>query len=66
MAVGEPDSGVVKVAEWQQDNYGIDSGIHSGANTIKDDDAEYVTSKHYTMTTTSVAMEEPRKTTKKS
>ncbi|KAK2815776.1 hypothetical protein Q5P01_026243 [Channa striata] len=32
--------------------YGLDSGIQSGATTVRDDDGEYITSKHYTMTTT--------------
>uniref|UniRef100_A0A3Q3WD89 Uncharacterized protein n=1 Tax=Mola mola TaxID=94237 RepID=A0A3Q3WD89_MOLML len=58
VAVGEPDSGVVKVAEWQQTLYGVDSGINSGATTVRDDDSEYITSKHYTMTT-SVMREGP-------
>lgn len=61
MAVGEPDSGMVKVAEWQQSIYGIDSGIQSGATTVREDDGEYTTSKHYTMTTTMTT--EPGKTT---
>lgn len=58
--MGEPDSGMVKVSEWQQTMYGLDSGIQSGATTIRDDDGEYITSKHYTMTTT-VTREEPGK-----
>lgn len=62
LAVGEPDSGMVKVTEWQQTMYGPDSGIQSGATTVRDDDSEYTTSKHYTMTTT-VTTEEPGKTT---
>lgn len=61
VAVGEPDSGVVKVAEWQQTLYGVDSGINSGATTVRDDDSEYITSKHYTMTTS--VREGPGKTT---
>lgn len=60
--MSEADGGVVKVAEWQQTMYGLDSGIQSGATTVRDDDGEYTTSKHYTMTTT-VTREEPGKTT---
>lgn len=52
---------MVKVAEWQQTMYGLDSGIQSGATTVRDDDGEFITSKHYTMTTT-VTREEPGKT----
>lgn len=63
-AVGEPDSGMVKVAEWQQTMYSVDSGIQSGATTVRDDDGDYTTSKHYTMTTT-VTQEAPGKTTSK-
>lgn len=58
-AVGEPDSGVAKVAQWQQTLYGVDSGINSGATTVND--SEYVVSKHYT-TTTSVMREGAGKT----
>uniref|UniRef100_A0A4W6C4D0 Junction plakoglobin a n=1 Tax=Lates calcarifer TaxID=8187 RepID=A0A4W6C4D0_LATCA len=58
MVVGEVDNGVVKVAEWQQTMYGLDSGIQSGATTVRDDDGEYTTSKHYTVTTT-VTREQP-------
>lgn len=56
-AVGEMKSGTVKVEEWQQTMYGLDSGIQSGANTIRDDD-DMLTSRHYTMTTT-VTRENP-------
>ncbi|XP_013865630.1 junction plakoglobin a [Austrofundulus limnaeus] len=56
MQMGEMKSGSVKVEEWQQKMYGLDSGIQSGANTINDD--EMVTSRHYTMTTT-VTRENP-------
>uniref|UniRef100_A0A4W6C502 Junction plakoglobin a n=1 Tax=Lates calcarifer TaxID=8187 RepID=A0A4W6C502_LATCA len=56
--MGEVDNGVVKVAEWQQTMYGLDSGIQSGATTVRDDDGEYTTSKHYTVTTT-VTREQP-------
>lgn len=52
---------MVKVAEWQQTMYGLDSGIQSGATTVRDDDGEFITSKHYTMSTT-VTREEPGKT----
>ncbi|XP_029990508.1 junction plakoglobin a [Sphaeramia orbicularis] len=59
MQMGDVDSGVVKVAEWQERMYSTDSGIQSGATTInKDDDSEYTTTKHYTMTTT-ITREEP-------
>lgn len=58
VAVGERDSGVAKVTEWQHTMYGLDSGINSGATTVRDDDGDYSTSKHYTMTTT-VTREEP-------
>lgn len=49
--VGERD-GVVKVTEWQKTYYTTDSGIQSGATTVRTDDdgAEY--SKKYTYTTT--------------
>uniref|UniRef100_A0A8C8DUQ3 Junction plakoglobin a n=1 Tax=Oryzias sinensis TaxID=183150 RepID=A0A8C8DUQ3_9TELE len=40
----------VKVTEWQQTMYGMDSGIQSGATTVREDDGEF--SRHYTMTTT--------------
>lgn len=51
MQMGDPDNGMVKVAQWQETMYGIDSGIQSGATTVREDDGgEY--SKHYTMTTT--------------
>lgn len=52
-AVGEADRGAVKVAEWQETLYGIDSGIQSGATTVRDEDGEYTSTTHYTMTTTS-------------
>ncbi|KAM9792419.1 junction plakoglobin a [Neosynchiropus ocellatus] len=47
----------MKVAEWQE-SYAIDSGIQSGANTVRDEDGEFTSTKHYTMTTT-VTREEP-------
>lgn len=56
MQLGEGES-VVKVTEWQETRYGLDSGIQSGAPTVRDDDGEYTT-KHYTMTTT-VTSEQP-------
>lgn len=61
-AVGEPDNGVAKVTQWQHTMYGIDSGINSGATTVRDDNSEYTTSKNYTMSTT-VTREEPGKKT---
>ncbi|KAM7393820.1 hypothetical protein PAMP_020661 [Pampus punctatissimus] len=59
MQMGDPDSGIMKVAEWQETMYGLDSGIQSGATTVvRDDEGEYTTSKHYTVTTT-ITREEP-------
>ncbi|XP_058496549.1 junction plakoglobin a [Solea solea] len=52
MRMSEVDNGMVKVAEWQETMYGLDSGIQSGATTVRDDDGDYTTTKHYTMTTT--------------
>lgn len=51
-AVSEADS-VVKVAEWQQTYYASDSGIQSGATTVRDDESstEYSSSKKYTGST---------------
>uniref|UniRef100_A0A3B4UXH2 Junction plakoglobin n=1 Tax=Seriola dumerili TaxID=41447 RepID=A0A3B4UXH2_SERDU len=48
----EADS-VVKVAEWQQTYYASDSGIQSGATTVRDDESstEYSGSKKYTGST---------------
>lgn len=43
--------------------YSEDSGIHSGATTVRDDDSDYATSKQYTMTTTTVTSEQPGKPT---
>ncbi|KAM9315220.1 junction plakoglobin-like isoform 1-T2 [Pholidichthys leucotaenia] len=57
MQLGEIDSGPVKVAEWQETMYDIDSGIQSRANTIRDDNSEYT--KHYTMTTTTTISGNP-------
>nr|XP_019960490.1 PREDICTED: junction plakoglobin-like [Paralichthys olivaceus] len=56
MQMGELDSGVTKVSKWQETMYGLDSGIQSGANTVRDDD--YTTTKQYTMTTT-VSSDQP-------
>ncbi|XP_069566003.1 junction plakoglobin-like isoform X1 [Brachyistius frenatus] len=49
MQMSEADS-VVKVAEWQQTYYASDSGIQSGATTVRDDESstEYSGSKKYT------------------
>ncbi|MED6273866.1 hypothetical protein CHARACLAT_010701 [Characodon lateralis] len=58
MQMGEMDSGMVKVQEWQQTIYGLDSGIQSGATTIRDEDGEYKSSKNYIKTTT-ITREEP-------
>ncbi|XP_056265228.1 junction plakoglobin a isoform X1 [Pseudoliparis swirei] len=58
MQMGDPaDSGMAKVEKWQQTMYATDSGIQSGATTVRDD-GEFTTSKHYTMTTT-VTTEKP-------
>ncbi|KAI3360267.1 hypothetical protein L3Q82_014580, partial [Scortum barcoo] len=52
-AVSEADS-VVKVAEWQQTYYASDSGIQSGATTVRDDESstEYSGCKKYSGSTT--------------
>ncbi|XP_061736903.1 junction plakoglobin a [Nerophis ophidion] len=50
MQMGEMDRGVSKVTEWQETMYGFDSGIQTGANTVRDDGGD-LTSKQYTMTT---------------
>lgn len=55
--VGEMDSGIKRVKEWQQTTYGLDSGIQSGATTIRDDDGEYTTTRY--VKTTTVTREEP-------
>ncbi|XP_061829792.1 junction plakoglobin-like isoform X2 [Nerophis lumbriciformis] len=54
MQMNEANS-VVKVAEWQQTYYASDSGIQSGATTVRDDDSStgYSGSKKYTSATTS-------------
>ncbi|TKS92468.1 Junction plakoglobin [Collichthys lucidus] len=59
MQMSEADS-VVKVAEWQQTYYASDSGIQSGATTVRDDESstEYSGRKKYsssTMTSTTTA-----------
>ncbi|XP_061578671.1 junction plakoglobin-like [Cololabis saira] len=51
MQMGEMDGGMAKVAEWQQTIYTHDSGIQSGATSIREDDRDYTTGQ-YTMTTT--------------
>lgn len=58
LSVGEMDRGRVKVQEWQETMYGLDSGIQSGATTYRDDDGEYTTSTRYVKTTT-ISREEP-------
>ncbi|KAG7492439.1 hypothetical protein MATL_G00014360 [Megalops atlanticus] len=44
--------GTVKVQEWQQTYYAGDSGIQSGATTVRDDDGSDYSTKKYTVTTT--------------
>lgn len=44
--------GVGKVSEWQSTYYGIDSGIQSGASTVRSDDHGTEIRKKYTYTTT--------------
>ena len=52
MAVGERE-GLVKVTEWQKTYYAGDSGIQSGATTVRsDDDGTEYSTKKYTYTTT--------------
>lgn len=54
--VNEADS-MMKVAEWQQTYYTSDSGIHSRATTVRDDESstDYSARKKYTgMTTATV------------
>lgn len=55
-AVSEADS-VVKVAEWQQTYYSSDSGIQSGATTVRDDESstEYSGRKKYTSSSSASA-----------
>lgn len=61
MQMGEPDRSTMKVSEWQHTVYSTDSdsGIQSRATTVRDDDGDYTTSKQYTVTTTTVASEQP-------
>lgn len=56
--MGEPDNGMAKVAQWQQSLY--DSGINSGATTVRDDIGEYTT-REYNYTVTNVSREESGK-----
>ncbi|XP_007542912.1 junction plakoglobin a [Poecilia formosa] len=58
MHMSEMDSGRAKVSEWSQSYYGHDSGIQSGATTIRDDDGDYTTTTRY-VTTTTVTKEQP-------
>lgn len=53
--VGEHD-GVMKVTDWQKTYYAADSGIQSGATTVRadDDGTEYSKKYTYTSTTTTV------------
>ena len=51
----------MKVEEWQHSYHG-DSGIQSGANTVREDDGDYGTSKYTTVTTTTVSSEYPEGT----
>ncbi|XP_064180535.1 junction plakoglobin a [Anguilla rostrata] len=53
--------GTVKVTGWQQTYYAEDSGIQSGATTVRDDDGSEYSSKKYTVTTT--VIENPADTT---
>uniref|UniRef100_A0A8C7D397 Junction plakoglobin n=1 Tax=Oncorhynchus kisutch TaxID=8019 RepID=A0A8C7D397_ONCKI len=46
--------GSVKVAEWQQTYYAHDSGIQSGATTVRDDEGTEYSAKKYAVTTTLV------------
>ncbi|XP_034544825.1 junction plakoglobin a [Notolabrus celidotus] len=55
--MGDSEAGITKVTEWQETRYGIDSGIQSGANTIRDEDGDFITTKNYTYTT--VTTEQP-------
>lgn len=50
--VSEADS-MMKVAEWQQTYYTSDSGIHSGATTVRDDvsNTDFSGRKKYTSST---------------
>ncbi|KAL2086802.1 hypothetical protein ACEWY4_017861 [Coilia grayii] len=54
MQMGDAE-GMVKVAEWQQTYYSSDSGIQSGATTVRTDDDGGQFGKQYTITTTVTA-----------
>ncbi|KAK5615783.1 hypothetical protein CRENBAI_022313 [Crenichthys baileyi] len=58
MEMGEMDSGTAKVQEWQETMYGLDSGIQSGATSIRNNDGKQISSEHYIKTTT-ITREEP-------
>uniref|UniRef100_A0A6Q2X1L6 Junction plakoglobin n=1 Tax=Esox lucius TaxID=8010 RepID=A0A6Q2X1L6_ESOLU len=46
--------GTVKVAEWQQTYYTSDSGIQSGATTVREDEGTEYSTKNYNVTNTMV------------
>lgn len=48
---------MIKVAEWQQTYYASDSGIHSGATTVRDDESstDYSGRKKYSSGSTTAA-----------
>lgn len=52
---------MIKVAEWQQTYYASDSGIHSGATTVRDDESstDYSGRKKYGMGGPATAMTVP-------
>uniref|UniRef100_A0A8C6KAD0 Junction plakoglobin a n=2 Tax=Nothobranchius furzeri TaxID=105023 RepID=A0A8C6KAD0_NOTFU len=58
--MGRPplDSGSIKVQKWQNTMYAVDSGIQSGATTIRDEEFEVPVTKKVYMTTT-VTQQEP-------
>ncbi|KAF7216369.1 junction plakoglobin a [Nothobranchius furzeri] len=58
MQMGELDSGSIKVQKWQNTMYAVDSGIQSGATTIRDEEFEVPVTKKVYMTTT-VTQQEP-------
>ncbi|KAJ8264581.1 hypothetical protein GJAV_G00150940 [Gymnothorax javanicus] len=51
--------GSVKVANWQQRYYAADSGIQSGATTVRDDDGSEFGTKTYTTVTKTMVVENP-------
>ncbi|KAK6300431.1 hypothetical protein J4Q44_G00285290 [Coregonus suidteri] len=54
------NDGMVKVNEWQQTYYAGDSGIQSGATTVRtDNDGTEYSTKHYSTVTTTVVSENP-------